>query len=157
MVSAAEKYGVKLLLTLTNNWNPERPKPSSSWDRRGAVDDIDFFRRGFLANDYGAFHRSIRSQHTDFILSLGGIDLYVQNFHPGGTHDLFYTDNTIISAFKNYVAQVVKRYANNPTVFGWELGNDLRCSSTFPASSSCNPQTITKWVVEICGRFCSDA
>jgi len=44
---------------------------------------------------------------------------------------------------------VVQRYANNPTVLGWELGNDLRCSSTFPASSSCNPQTITKWVAEI--------
>ena len=78
------------------------------------------------------------------------MDLYVRNFHPGGTHDLFYTDTTIISAFKNYVGTVVKRYANNPTVLGWELGNDLRCSSTVHASSSCNTQTITKWVADIC-------
>lgn len=84
------------------------------------------------------------------ILSIGGMDLYVRNFHPGGTHDLFYTDSTIINAFKNYTAQVVKRYVNNPTVLGWELGNDPRCSSTVPASSSCNTETITKWVVEIC-------
>ena len=78
------------------------------------------------------------------------MDLYVRNFHPGGTHDLFYTDTTIVNAFKNYVGTVVKRYANNPTVLGWELGNDLRCSSTVHASSSCNPQTITKWVADIC-------
>jgi mannan endo-1,4-beta-mannosidase len=78
------------------------------------------------------------------------MDLYVQAFKPGGTHDLFYTDPTIINAFKNYLAKVIPRYANNPAVLGWELGNDLRCSSTFPASSTCNPAIITKWVAEIC-------
>lgn len=78
------------------------------------------------------------------------MDLYIKNFHPGGTHDLFYTDPTIIKAFKDYLAHVVPRYANNPAVLGWELGNDLRCSSTLPASNSCNTNTITKWVAEIC-------
>ncbi|KIJ96520.1 glycoside hydrolase family 5 protein [Laccaria amethystina LaAM-08-1] len=138
VVAAAQNYRVKLLLllsTLTNNWNPERPTPTTSWDHRGVTDNGEFSQRGFLSNDYG------------------GIDLYVRNFHHGSTHDLFYTNNTIISAFKNYVAQVVKRYSDNPTGLGWQLGNNLCCSSTFPASSSCNPQTITKWVVEICGPF----
>ena len=78
------------------------------------------------------------------------MDLYVKNFHPGGTHDLFYTDPTIIKAFKDYLAHVVPRYANNPAVLGWELGNDLRCSSTLPASKTCNTHTITKWVADIC-------
>lgn len=78
------------------------------------------------------------------------MDLYVQAFHPGGTHDLFYTDPKIVKAFKNYLAHVIPRYANNPTVLGWELGNDLRCSSTFPASSTCNTTVISKWVAEIC-------
>jgi mannan endo-1,4-beta-mannosidase len=128
VVAAAKKYGVRLLLTLTNNWNPERPMPSSSWNRR---ENSGGLPRAYLSNDYG------------------GMDLYVRNFHPGGTHDLFYTDTTIVNAFKNYVGTVVKRYANNPTVLGWELGNDLRCSSTVHASSSCNPQTITKWVADI--------
>jgi len=64
---------------------------------------------------------------------------------------LFYTDSAIISAFKNYLSHVIPRYANNPAVLGWELGNDLRCSSTLPASSSCNTATITKWVNEISG------
>jgi mannan endo-1,4-beta-mannosidase len=131
VVAAASKYGIKLLLTLTNNWNPAKTEPSTSWNRRW--DTCAPLPRAFASNDYG------------------GMDLYVQNFHHGGTHDLFYTDPTIISAFKNYLAQVIPRYANNPTVFGWELGNDLRCSSTFPASSSCNTATITKWVSEISG------
>jgi len=87
--------------------------------------------RGYLSNDYG------------------GMDLYVQAFQPGGTHDLFYTDPAIIKAFKNYLAHVIPRYANNPAVLGWELGNDLRCSSTFPASSACNPAVISKWVADI--------
>jgi len=47
------------------------------------------------------------------------------------------------------VGTVVKRYANEPAILGWELGNDIRCSSTVPASNSCNTATITKWVAEI--------
>ena len=81
---------------------------------------------------------------------LGGMDLYVQSFHSGGTHDLFYTDPTIIKAFKNYLSHVIPRYANNPAVLGWESGNDLRCSSTFPASSTCHTAVISKWVADIC-------
>jgi len=68
------------------------------------------------------------------------MDLYIKNFHPGGTHDLFYTDPTIIKAFKDYLSHVVPRYANNPAVLGWELGNDLRCSSTLrPSLAICIP------------------
>jgi mannan endo-1,4-beta-mannosidase len=81
------------------------------------------------------------------------MDLYVQAFHSSGTHDLFYTDPAIIKAFKNYLAHVIPRYANNPAVLGWELGNDLRCSSTFSASSTCNTHTISKWVADICEQF----
>jgi mannan endo-1,4-beta-mannosidase len=77
------------------------------------------------------------------------MDLYVNAFQPGGTHDLFYTDPTIIQAFKNYVSAVVTRYVNSSTILGWELANDPRCSSTLPASPQCNPQTITEWVANI--------
>lgn len=127
LVATASKYGIKVLLTLTNNWNPVRPPASSSWNRRTNNE----LPRGYLSNDYG------------------GMDLYVQAFHSGGTHDLFYTDPTIIKAFKNYLSHVIPRYAHNPAVLGWELGNDLRCSSTFPASSTCNTTVISKWVADI--------
>jgi len=128
VVATAEKYGVKLLLTLTNNWNPKRPMPSSSWNRRDVSGDLP---RGYLSNDYG------------------GMDLYVRNFRPDGKHDDFYTDSTIIDAFKNYIGQVVSRYSNNTAVLGWELGNDLQCSSTLPASSNCSTATITNWVADV--------
>ncbi|RXW15161.1 hypothetical protein EST38_g10695 [Candolleomyces aberdarensis] len=128
LVAAADRYGIKLILTLTNNWNPERQMPAVAWNRRENSKELP---RGYLQNDYG------------------GIDAYVRNFHPGGTHDLFYTDRTIIEAFKNYVKVVVTRYAQHPAVMAWELGNDLRCSSTLKASNNCNPQTITRWAAEI--------
>ncbi|KAJ2912773.1 hypothetical protein MD484_g7642, partial [Candolleomyces efflorescens] len=128
VVAAADKYGLKLVLTLTNNWNPERQMPAVAWNRREFSQELP---RGYIGNDYG------------------GIDAYVRAFQPGGTHDLFYTDRTIIEAFKNYVKAVVTRYSQNPAVMAYELGNDLRCSSTVKASNNCNPQTITRWAAEI--------
>jgi len=44
---------------------------------------------------------------------------------------------------------IVKRFANEPTVFGWELANDPRCASSLPATNGCTPQTITKWTATI--------
>ena len=84
------------------------------------------------------------------ILYIGGIDLYDREFESKPTHDDFYTKSEIINAFKNYISHVVPRYLKDPTILGWELGNDLRCSSTLKASSSCNTTTITKWVNDIC-------
>lgn len=118
VVQAAANAGIRLVLTLTNNWT-SKPNPS--------------LPPLFLSDDFG------------------GMDVYVQAFKPGGTHDDFYTDSNIISAFKNYIQHVVSRYSNNPTVLGWELANDPRCGSSAPASSSCNTHTITTWVNEISG------
>jgi len=129
VVATASKYGIKLLLTLTNNWGPQRSEPSSSFRRR----DDGTLPRAYLSNDYG------------------GMDLYNRAFVSNPTHDDFYTNPDIIKAFKAYVSHVVSRYADNPTVLGWELANDPRCASTLSASSSCNPKTITTWVNDISG------
>lgn len=40
VVETADKYGLKLLLTLTNNWNPESTTPNE-------------LPRGYLSNDFG--------------------------------------------------------------------------------------------------------
>jgi len=37
------------------------------------------------------------------------------------SHDHFYTDKDIVDAFSRYVATIVKRYANEPSVFGTPL------------------------------------
>jgi mannan endo-1,4-beta-mannosidase len=131
IVCTASKFGIKLLLTLTNNWNPVRPEPDTSLTRKDNSPSV--LPRGYLSNDYG------------------GIDLYVREFGSTGFHDEFYTNPTIISAFKHYISAVISRYADNTTIFGWELANDPRCSSTLPASPTCNPHTITQWVSDLSG------
>ncbi|KAL5521363.1 hypothetical protein ACEPAG_9289 [Sanghuangporus baumii] len=69
----------------------------------------------------------------------GGMDVYVSQPNPGGTHDTFYTDETIIAAYKNYINNFVGRYANNSTIMAWELANEPRCSGS----------TIKAWASEI--------
>lgn len=97
----------------------------------------------------------------DLILTVGGMDLYVRQFGLQ-THDQFYTDPSILTAFMNYTTQVVSRYVNSPSVFSYELANDpryvmaylagplslitlFRCNSTLPASATCTTETITTW------------
>jgi mannan endo-1,4-beta-mannosidase len=49
IVQTAEKYGLKLIFTLTNNWNPERTESDTAFRRRSN----DGLPRGYLSNDYG--------------------------------------------------------------------------------------------------------
>ncbi|KAJ7698350.1 mannanase [Mycena rosella] len=81
----------------------------------------------------------------------GGMDVYTaQLLGSGQPHDLFYSNPTVIAAFKTYVQAVVSRYANEPTIMAWELVNEPRCSgSNTVASSSCTVSTITNWASTI--------
>ncbi|KAJ7183839.1 CEL4a mannanase [Mycena filopes] len=78
----------------------------------------------------------------------GGMDVYTnQLLGPGQPHDAFFTNPTVIAAYKTYVQAVVSRYVNEPTIMAWELANEPRCAgTTSPASASCNTATITNWV-----------
>ncbi|KDQ21473.1 glycoside hydrolase family 5 protein [Botryobasidium botryosum FD-172 SS1] len=79
----------------------------------------------------------------------GGMDVYVKQI-TGGTHDQFYTNANIKSAFKKYIDGWVSRYKNEPTILAWELANEPRCKgSGGTTSSSCTPKTITAWASEI--------
>ncbi|KAF7323661.1 Carbohydrate-binding module family 1 protein/glycoside hydrolase family 5 protein [Mycena kentingensis (nom. inval.)] len=77
----------------------------------------------------------------------GGMDIYTaQLVGSGQPHDLFYTNPTIISAFQNYVRQIVTHYVNEPTIMAWELANEPRCGgSNTQASANCTVATITQW------------
>jgi mannan endo-1,4-beta-mannosidase len=82
------------------------------------------------------------------------MDTYVQHFHPNVSvnelvHDVFYSSQPIRDSFNDYIATIVKRYADEPSVLGWEAANDPRCNSTLPASTGCTPQTITRWTSEV--------
>ncbi|KAG1890996.1 glycoside hydrolase family 5 protein [Suillus subluteus] len=109
--------GLYVILSLTNNWDP--------FANATAVTNSSI-PRNYLSNNYG------------------GMDLYVQQFGLQ-THDQFYTNPSILTSFMNYTTQVVSRYVNSPSVFSYELANDPRCNSTFPASSNCTTETITTW------------
>ncbi|KAG1837655.1 glycoside hydrolase superfamily [Suillus subalutaceus] len=122
VVQMAERQGLYVIMSLTNNWNPVPDTTSSDIASRDVLD----VPRNTLSNDYG------------------GMDLYVRQFGLQD-HDDFYTDDNILTAFQNYTKQIVLRYLNSPAVFSWELANDARCNSTLPTSPTCTTQTVTKW------------
>ncbi|KAJ7282395.1 glycoside hydrolase [Mycena rebaudengoi] len=77
----------------------------------------------------------------------GGMDVYTaQILGSGQSHDLFYTNPTVVAAFKAYVRTVVTRYVNEPGIMAWELANEPRCKgSNTGSSATCTPATITAW------------
>ncbi|KAJ7611410.1 glycoside hydrolase superfamily [Mycena polygramma] len=81
----------------------------------------------------------------------GGMDVYTaQLLGSGQPHDAFYTNPTVIAAYKTYVQAIVSRYVNEPTVIAWELANEPRCAGTNTvASATCNTTTITTWAANI--------
>ncbi|KAJ3739652.1 glycoside hydrolase [Lentinula detonsa] len=104
VVAAAKANGIRLIVTLTNNWS-----------------------------DYG------------------GMDVYVnQLLGQGQPHDYFYTNATVIAAYKNYVKTFVTRYVNEPGILAWELANEPRClGSTSASSGACTIATISDWAEEM--------
>ncbi|KAJ3853093.1 glycoside hydrolase superfamily, partial [Lentinula lateritia] len=80
-----------------------------------------------------------------------GMDVYVnQILGQGSPHDYFYTNATVIAAYKNYVKTFVSRYVNEPGILGWELANEPRClGSTSATSGTCTISTISTWAAEI--------
>ncbi|KAI8060971.1 glycoside hydrolase superfamily [Gongronella butleri] len=118
ILQQAAKNDIKLIFTLTNNWQ-----------------------------DYG------------------GMDYYVTKM-GAKYHDDFYINADIKAAYKDYVKHVLNRvskmtnvaYKDDPTIFGWELANEPRCSGigglptvlgNVPTSSNCNAKMTTAWISEM--------
>ncbi|KAL0581750.1 hypothetical protein V5O48_000332 [Marasmius crinis-equi] len=145
VVEHAQRLGMYVLLSLTNNWNPREKFDGVAQSIQGLESDIQARRlwerdvtpgtnnslpRNFLSNDYG------------------GMDLYVRQFGLKN-HDQFYTNDTLKTLFKNYTANIVSRYKDSPAVFSWEIANDARCSSSLKASSGCKTTVVTQWHSDI--------
>jgi mannan endo-1,4-beta-mannosidase len=47
------------------------------------------------------------------------MDFYVRQLGATQEHDQFYVNQTLISAFENYITQVVTRYVDSPAIFAW--------------------------------------
>ncbi len=86
VVATADKYGIKLLLTLTNNWNPERPMPATTWNRRANNDELP---RGYLANDYGTLFTKFSCSSFRF-LGRGHRFVYSQLLSRWGTRSILH-------------------------------------------------------------------
>lgn len=141
----AQRLGLYVVLSLTNNWNPREKfdgvaksiqglesdvKARMLWERDVTPGTNNSLPRNFLSNDYG------------------GMDVYVRQFGLK-THDEFYTNAKLINLFKNYTTQVVSRYKESPAVFSWEIANDPRCHSSIQASQKCETRTVTRWHADI--------
>ncbi len=88
----------------------------------------------------------------------GGIDQYVR-WRGADHHDDFYTDPVIRGWYRDYLTHLLNRtntitgvrYADDPTIMTWELGNEPRCkgSGIYPQSADCTPATLTAWADEM--------
>jgi len=142
VVRLAEKHGLFLHLSLTNNWNPLPLLDNSTSGLSISARDVtngtnNTLPRNTLSNDYG------------------GMDVYVREFAPNKTHDEFYTNETILAKFMNYTTQIVSRYVDSPAIFAWEIANDPRCNSSLQASPTCTTTTITQFHATLASHISS--
>ena len=121
VVKLAEKHGLFVLLSLTNNWNP---KPGdnqaagisiSSRDSTSGTNKV--LPRNTLSNDYGQYN--LYPENTCSSFPLGGMDAYVREFSDKKDHDEFYVNPTILAKFTNYTTQIISRYVDSPAIFAW--------------------------------------
>ncbi|MCR6712716.1 MAG: cellulase family glycosylhydrolase [Demequina sp.] len=77
----------------------------------------------------------------------------------GQYHDDFFTNDTIKGWYKDWVTHLLNRtntitgvkYKDDPTILAWELGNELRCSSSgpYPSSPDCGSDMLVTWADEM--------
>src|SRR5688572_23055477 len=84
-------------------------------------------------------------------------------------HDQFYTDAWVKAQFKDSINYLVNRvnsytgiccvnmlkvvgvrYRDDPTIFSWQLANEMRCNGgLYGSSGSCNPGAMVAWASEM--------
>jgi mannan endo-1,4-beta-mannosidase len=83
----------------------------------------------------------------------GGMQQYVRWCQPGAGFEAFYTNGYCRQLYKNYVSHVInrvntyngRRYRDDPTIFAWELGNEIGTTDHWDHSG----QTVRSWVAEM--------
>lgn len=88
----------------------------------------------------------------------GGIDQYLM-WYGRHAHDEFFSAPEVERAYKNWVSHVVTRtnsvngrkYADDPSVFAWELANEprMKSGSAFDRGSGWTTSTLTAWADEM--------
>jgi len=146
------------------------------WDDkagRPAYNDTNFIHLDYILHKASSLGIKILLTLTNNWQDFGGMDQYVQwrkwqDSSFSGYHDDFYLDSVIRGWYKDYIQHIIQRkntysnvvYADDPTIFGWELANEPRCqgSGKFPSTNNCTLHyaifgvdpiawKITDWVV----------
>jgi mannan endo-1,4-beta-mannosidase len=72
----------------------------------------------------------------------GGMAAYNSYYNLSTTDpSQWYLSSAAQSQYQKYIAAVVSRYKNNPTIFSWELANEPRCTG-------CSTSIVTNWVAK---------
>jgi|GEM_PF-928332 len=88
----------------------------------------------------------------------GGMDQYLV-WYGLDEHHLFYTDERVKTAYKDWVRHLLTRvnsldgtpYSEDPAIFAWELANEPRTliNEDFDSKTGWDPTTITTWAAEM--------
>jgi mannan endo-1,4-beta-mannosidase len=128
VVNAAAKTGIKLIVTLVNNWADY-----------GGMDV-------YTVNLGGKYHDDVTASYSLIVRIQGGIEC-------ADCWQQFYRLPQIKKAYKRYVKEMVTRYRNSPAIMAWELANEPRCGAdgvrNLPASDECTPELLTSWIDEM--------
>ena len=131
------------------------------------VNDAALARLDYAVAKAAALGLRLVMTFTNNWQDFGGMDTYLTwrkaadpSFVP--THDAFFTDATVRSWYKAWVAAVVTRtsaltgvrYVDDPTIFSWQLANEPRCggSGKYPAGAACGTKAgtpLVAWVGEM--------
>lgn len=131
-------------------WDPKQQKPRYNEGPNG-LQRLDYALA--RARDYGV---KLLLVLTNNWRDYGGMDQYLAWFGRSQHHE-FYSDPRVKQAYKDWVEQLVLRkntltgqlYRDDPTIFGWELGNEPRCNGAGRASSDWTPRTLVSWADEM--------
>jgi mannan endo-1,4-beta-mannosidase len=84
----------------------------------------------------------------------GGMDQYLV-WYGLNRHHQFYTDPAVARGYKDWISHLVNRknaingtvYRDDPTIFGWELANEPRCTNSgqFDDRQGCSSDMLVSW------------
>ncbi|MBN2343675.1 MAG: cellulase family glycosylhydrolase [Deltaproteobacteria bacterium] len=118
---------------------------------------------GFEKIDYlihGARERGLKLVYvlTNNWHEFGGMDQYL-TWYGLTDHYQFFTDERVKDTFKKWIYHVLHRvnsidgvvYKDDPAIFAWELGNELRCmnGSDFDNHEGWDTTTMVRWTEEM--------
>jgi mannan endo-1,4-beta-mannosidase len=133
-------------------WDPEKKAPAYN-DGATGLEHLDY-----VLDKAKQLDLKVMLVLTNNWKDFGGMDQYLV-WYGKNQHHQFYTDPTVGGAYKAWVSHLVTRtnsingvvYRDDPTIFGWELGNEPRCtnSGSFDNRGGCTSDMIVHWVDEM--------